>query len=143
VRGWGDPAGDSDSQVDERTCFEVVQAQGLEIDPAPTNDPVRRTEAVRGRLSTLTFNGQPGLIIDPRCKVLRKGFMGGYCRQRVKVSGDDRFHDKPMKNSFSHVHDGLQYLLVGEGEDDRAIRGAHQPKKARVRFTTKRAVKGW
>jgi hypothetical protein len=45
-RGWGDPSGDNRSQTDETTPFTVVQAAGLPIDPAPTNDPIRRCEAV-------------------------------------------------------------------------------------------------
>jgi hypothetical protein len=141
VRGWGDPAGTGESQVDERTCYDALAAGGLEtITEAPTNDPVRRQEAVRGLLGRLGFTGHPAIIIDPKCKVLRKGFMGGYCRARVKVAGDERYHDKPVKNAFSHVHDGLQYLCVGEGEDDRALHGTRQ-RKVKVRFTTKRAAR--
>jgi hypothetical protein len=68
--------------------------------------------------------------------------MGGYCRVRVKVSGDERFHDQPAKNRFSHIHDGLQYIAVGEGEDDRVIHGAKH-RKVKVRRKTLRAVKGW
>jgi hypothetical protein len=55
-------------------------------------------------------------LLSPRCKVLRKGFAGGYHYRRVKVSGDERYHDAPDKNSFSHPHDALQYALSGAGE---------------------------
>jgi hypothetical protein len=48
--------------------------------------------------------------------VLRKGFAGGYCRKFVKVSNDTQLHEQPAKNSFSHPHDALQYLLLGGGE---------------------------
>jgi hypothetical protein len=142
LRGWGDPAGEGRSQVDERTPFAVVQEAGLPVDAAPTNDVRRRLEAVSGLLKRLSMSGDPALVIDPRCKVLRKGFMGGYCRARVKVSGDERFHDEPVKNAFSHVHDALQYLAVGEGEDTRAIQGATQ-RKVKVRAKVRRAVKGF
>jgi hypothetical protein len=141
VRGWGDPAGEQRSQVDERTPFEVVQSAGLPVDAAPTNDPRRRQEAVSGLLTRLTMTG-PAIIIDPKARTLRKGFMGGYCRQRVKVSGDERYHDEPVKNAFSHIHDGLQYLCVGEGEDTRAIHGAVH-RKVKVRVKVRRAVKGF
>lgn len=143
LSGWGDPAGEQRVQTDERTPYDILAGAGLSaIGPAPTNDPTRRVEAVKGMLTRLTFTGVPALVIDPACKVLRKGFMGGYCRVRVKVSGDERYHDQPAKNRFSHIHDGLQYLAVGEGEDDRVIHGAKQ-RKVKTRFVTKRAVKGW
>jgi len=143
LRGWGDPAGEQRAQTDERTPYDVLAAAGLSaIGPAPTNDVRRRLEAVKGLLMRRTFTGDDAIVIDPSCKVLRKGFMGGYSRARVKVAGDERFHDQPSKNRFSHIHDALQYLLVGEGEDDRAIHGATQ-RKVKVRRKTIRAVKGW
>jgi hypothetical protein len=36
--------------------------------------------------------------------------------RRLKVAGDERYHDEPNKNGFSHVHDALQYALSGGGE---------------------------
>ena len=48
--------------------------------------------------------------------MLRKGFAGGYHFRRVKVAGDERFHDVPDKNAYSHPHDALQYALSGGGE---------------------------
>jgi hypothetical protein len=120
-RGWGDPAGSAEAQTDETTPFEVVQAAGLPIEPAPTNDPIRRREAVVGPLTTLGMTGHPSLIISPKCKMLRRGMMGGYAYARVQVSGDDRFRDVPIKNKYSHVCEALQYLLVGEGMDHAAL----------------------
>lgn len=74
-----------------------------------------RREAVAGALSRL-IEGTPALMISPACKVLRKGFQGGYHYRRLKVSGNERYHDEPNKNEFSHVHDALQYALSGGGE---------------------------
>ena len=59
--------------------------------------------------------GKSGLLIDPRCKELIKGFEGGYGYRRMQVSGE-RYDDKPDKNRFSHIHDALQYLMLGGGE---------------------------
>ena len=65
----------------------------------------------------------------------------GYHYRRVRVVGDERYHDKPDKNSFSHPHDALQYLLSGAGEGrallgkDRARkRAASRPKSANSRY---------
>jgi hypothetical protein len=120
-RGWGDPSGDNRSQTDEETPFNVVQAAGLPIEPAPTNDPIRRREAVAGALTTLGMTGQPSLIISPRAKSLRRGMSGGYNYARVQVSGEERFRDEPVKNMYSHICEALQYMMVGEGMDFKAL----------------------
>jgi hypothetical protein len=112
----GDPAGGSRSQTDERSCLDIVRAKtGIAARPAPTNAFTPRREAVAGALSRL-IDGKPGLIVSPACKVLRKGFAGGYRFKRVEVVGDERYHDAPDKNPYSHVHDALQYALSGGGE---------------------------
>lgn len=123
--GFGDPAGSAQAQTDETTPFDVVQGAGLPIDPAPTNDPIRRREAVAGQLSTLGFTGKPSLIISPKCETLRRGFMGGYHYGRVAIPGEDRFREEPVKNKYSHVSDALQYYAVGEGLDFKALDQSH------------------
>lgn len=110
----GDPAGDSRAQSDESTPFQMLKAAELIAKPAPTNDFLIRVEAVDGALARL-IDGEPGLLVHPDCKVLRKAMGGGYCYKRLQVSGE-RFADKPDKNSFSHVAESLQYLLLGGGE---------------------------
>ena len=97
---------------------------GLPAHAAPTNSFLPRREAVAGALGRL-IEGAPGLQISPACKVLRKGFAGGYHYRRLKVAGDERYHDEPNKNGFSHVHDALQYALSGGGETlrPRSIQG--------------------
>ena len=52
-----------------------------------------------------------GMLIDPRCTRLINGFIGGYVYPE-KVGVQNEFLQQPMKNSFSHVHDGLQYLCA-------------------------------
>src|SRR5205807_1432805 len=55
VEGWGDPAGDNrDQSDDEMTPFRMLRlASGIDFRPAPSNDIVLRTEAVRDALSKL------------------------------------------------------------------------------------------
>jgi hypothetical protein len=123
VAAWGDPAGNARAQTDERSCLEVVREHAkIPCQPAPTNQfPIRR-EAVANSLNRL-IDGQPGFVLSPTCKMLRKGFAGGYHFRRVKVSGDEKFHDAPDKNAFSHPHDALQYLMSGGGEAAGVVRG--------------------
>lgn len=104
----GDPAGEARAQTDERTCFEILHAKGILIEPG-NQDPNIRIESVKKPLSQLVEGGKPALLVHPRCKELRKGFQGGYQYRRLMISGE-RFGDKPDKNKYSHIHDALQYV---------------------------------
>lgn len=114
VRCFGDPAGNQKAQTDEKTCFQEVRAAGLKISPGKTNGFVARRSAVAWFLSKLT-GGQPMLLLDPCCSVLRKGFNGGYKYRRIQVTGEERFTEEPMKNQYSHPHDALQYVALESG----------------------------
>ena len=110
----GDPAGTS-RQADERTIFDLMnEYTPWRWRPAPTNEVTLRIEAVSAALNRLV-DGHPGFLLDPRCGMLRKGFAGGYCFQRVLASGGNTFHEAPKKNQYSHPHDALQYLVLGVG----------------------------
>lgn len=103
----GDPAGQARSQTDERTCFAILESpeNGGEIRIAAGEvTPAARIESVRRPLNT-----RKGFLLHPRCKVLRKGFMGGYQFKRLQVS-EERYEEKPLKNEYSHPHDALQYV---------------------------------
>ena len=111
---FGDPSGDFRAQTDESTPFQVLRGAGLKARPAPSNDVALRLESVSSTLTRMT-EGLSGFLIDPRCKELIKGFEGGYQYRRIQVSGE-RYDDRPDKNRFSHIHDALQYLMLGAGE---------------------------
>ncbi len=114
--GWGDPAGNQRSQVDERTALQIMTEYcDIDFRPAPTNDFLLRREAVGCALNRM-IDGQPGFLISPACKVTRKGMAGSYAFKRVQVSGDERYHDVPNKNRYSHPCEAVQYLLLGGGE---------------------------
>ena len=107
----GDPAGNQRAQTDEQTVFKELAELGIPTEPCSTNDPRMRIEAVNYFLGRLA-SGQPAFLLNPTCKLLRKGFNGGYRYRQLNVSGDVRYTDKPEKNYFSHIHDALQYLCV-------------------------------
>jgi hypothetical protein len=111
----GDPAGDA-MNPDESTCFSIMRTAGFKnCRPAPTNDPTRRREALDFLLRTI-IDGEPAILIHPRCKMLRKGLMGGYQFKRIQTTGD-HFRDVADKNMFSHVVEALHYDLLAAGED--------------------------
>lgn len=111
---FGDPAGDFRAQTDETTPFQILRGAGLSARPAPSNDVALRLESVSAPLNRM-IEGQSGILIDQRCRTIIKGFEGGYQYKRMQVSGE-RYADKPDKNHFSHIHDALQYLMLGSGE---------------------------
>jgi len=111
---FGDPAGDHRVQTDENTPFQILRGKGISARPAPSNDVLIRLESVNATLTRMV-DGESGLLIDKSCINLIRGFAGGYHYRRLQVSGE-RYDERPNKNRFSHIHDALQYLLLGAGE---------------------------
>ena len=92
----------------------VLRGAGLMARPTTSNDVSLRIESVATVLNRMV-DGQSGILIDFRCKELVKGFEGGYQYRRLQVSGE-RYEDKPLKDRYSHIHDAMQYLMLGAGE---------------------------
>lgn len=132
-----DPSGVARSDTDEKSCaMELVAAQ-LGGVPAPSNKLLPRREAVVAFLNRM-HGEESGFQLASTCNMLRKGFLGGYQFERIQVSGEERYHDIPKKNRFSHVHDALQYvaLFVDRG------RSAHGG-GAKAKPVKKLSAKGW
>jgi len=105
---YGDPAGNQRSQNDEKTANQLLRSKfGINVLPGPVA-PSARWEAVRSLLTTTTPDGQPMLLIDPRCTFIIGAFTGGY--HRKEVAG--RLLDDPDKNEYSHIMDGLGYVAA-------------------------------
>jgi hypothetical protein len=105
----GDPAGATPGENDMTSCFDILEAKGIEIEPGPVT-LVERLEPVRYGLNTL-IDGEPALIVHPDAVMVRRGFQGGYQYKRMLTSAV-RYSDKPDKNKYSHPHDGLQYIAA-------------------------------
>lgn len=119
--GWGDPAGENPNDVNDDTPIKILNAAGIPIRSAPTNNPTLRVEAVSSVLSGL-IDGKPQIIIDPACSYLRKGMLGGFGYKQLRVSGSNQLKPKPEKNIFSHVCEALEYMFIGAGEGATIIR---------------------
>ena len=102
----------NDEYVDEGDSHTEPLNMGFETEPAPTNDPTKRIDAVNSYIIKLV-DGQPGYLISRKCPQLRKGKIGGYQYKRVQMSGEARYRDKPDKNKYSHPADAEQYLALG------------------------------
>lgn len=118
----GDPAGSQKAQTDEKTCFQILRGKNVRIEPGEIS--LLRIESVRKPLGTM-FDGAPGFQLDPSCRMLRRGFIGGYNYRRMQVSAE-KYHDKPDKNAYSHPHEALQY------DASRLFSGAVLGSKGRV-----------
>jgi hypothetical protein len=116
VFNFGDPAGGDKGQTDEQTCIQIMNELGIPTAPCPVsqNAFVLRREAVATQLR-LQIDGKPGMIVGPRCKLIREGFNGRYYykKQASADIGDDHTSPRPEKNMFSHIHDALQYVCYG------------------------------
>lgn len=113
---FGDPTGSNMSQANDDSPFKMFRAEGLVIQPAPTNDPDIRIGAVDEALRAMD-EGQPRFLLDGEaCPILRMGFQGAYGFRKLKVAGVELYSNEPDKNQASHPHDGLQYLMLGAGE---------------------------
>lgn len=133
----GDPAGDAESQTDSsETCFKILRNNGFpEARPASTNDPIIRREAHAQAMMRL-IDGEPGFQVHPTgCPTLRRGMAGQYRYRRVQIVGDERFHDKPEKNSVSHVCEADQYRMLGAGEGRVVLRGKLGERRIRPAYS--------
>ena len=123
---WGDPAGMQRDAIYEVTAFDYLRTLGLRAQPTPTNDFKVRREAAAAPMQRL-INGKPGLVINTKCKMIRKSLAGGYHFKRISVgAGQERFKDAPNKNEHSHVGDAFGYLLLGGGEHKRMTKSPLQ-----------------
>ena len=136
--GWYDPAalyGDDHTDSFARLFWAAFRKKigkgtnGWRFKAAPVkgNRLPERLKAVRDKLKV--EHGRARFLMSPTCRHLRRGFNNGYVITRVSMSnGMGRWKDEPLKNDYSHVHDALQYLVLGltrrnwTGADDRRER---------------------
>ena len=107
---WIDPAGFQRSQSDETTCAQKLSKY---FKPQPGDIT---WEDRRGAVEKFLCNmsqGKPDLTVDlTKCKVLSGGFDGGYHYDESHFNNEPN-KVMPLKNEYSHIHDGLQYLCSG------------------------------
>jgi hypothetical protein len=128
IEAWCDPSAIyGDSETGEGAWADIVSdVTKIRFRPAPTNDPVKRQEAVRVPMTRLIDGQAPGLLLSPRCKTLRRAYNSGY-RIRRKAGSSTEFHEGVEKNQWSHVAEADQYgALGGSGRVQLDLREAHR-----------------
>lgn len=123
LAGWADMAGEhgASQAMDENATWNriVAQAAGIQIraQRLGTNRIQPRLEAVRAALEFIR-GGQPGLLIDPSCRFLIRGFEARYVwAEDVDRTGDKRKVPDKTKTE-ANVMDALQYLTLSEMRGD-------------------------
>lgn len=107
-----DPAGFQKSQVDARTCAEVMRNCGLKIiQPGPIGWEDRR-KAVEHYLFHIDRDGAGLKIYERACPTLVEGLTGGY-RYPDSASDIEPTQLRPLKDHYSHPNDAFQYLAGG------------------------------
>ncbi len=119
IRGVVDPSAQygADKEDDEKTWLEIVAAvSGIRIDPAPTNNLDARREALKKPFMEL-IDGEPAILISPRCKLLRTGLNTGFRYKKLNVSGAERFADEVEKNEYADICEAAEYACLVDGAD--------------------------
>ena len=130
VEIFGDPYGNTGSQNDNKTPLQILEVLGMKVVlPNMAGGPKIRRESLAAPMSRM-IDGEPGFLIDPSCKVLRKGLSSKYIYKRVQVVGDNKYQDKPNKNFWSHVCEAAQHAMVGAGEGKRLTRAKSKSRPA-------------
>lgn len=123
---YGDPAGNQRAQTDEKTANQILREEyKIIVLPGPVSFEAR-DNAIRKLLTTTTPDGQPMLLIDPRCIWLIGAFTGGY--HRKEVAG--RLLEEPDKNEYSHIMDATGYVASSINSiPERVTRNRPMPKR--------------
>jgi hypothetical protein len=115
IRVTGDPAGNTASQNDEKTCVTIFKNCGFKkVKFAVSNNPIVRWGATDHFLQTRNERG-PAYLIDPTCVYLKTGMKGGY---HFKIHKTTQVRsDEPDKNIYSHICEagnyGDMYFQIG------------------------------
>lgn len=113
---WADPtSGSGRSQAAGlKTNIDICRANGLTIQASPdrSNSIETRLNCVKQALSR-SPNGDAGVLCDPSCDTLIRGFLGAYHYEEKRGSVEDPEHkEKPEKDHYSNVHDAFQYAVL-------------------------------
>lgn len=112
-KSYGDPAGNQKSDKNELTSIQILQSKGFSIVTKPSTYRERK-EIIEQKLAHI-IQGIPALVVDPHCKTVIDGFLGGYHYPLIKqgerqttikteVPYEDGYYEHPMN--------ALEYIAV-------------------------------
>ena len=109
----GDPSGVRRADSDESYCFQILEDEKFETRPALTNRFYPRRGALAQFMNS-HVGGEPALLLDHSCRLLKAGLAGRYHYRRVQIAAaeEPRFQNEPYKNKYSHVCEAAQYIAL-------------------------------
>ena len=123
---WGDPSGKNKGQAEDRTPMSIFGSLGMPVLAAPGNNRQELRKSAMTSLLNRVVDGQPALLISPRCTTFKTGMNGGFHYARIQGSAG-RHHDEPSKNLYSHVCEAAEYAILGGGEGTAVISSGQMP----------------
>lgn len=109
---FNDPAGSAGMQTDGSSCEDILAELKIKShSAAKNNNPTPRRDALKYFMGKLT-RGMPSFTVSNKCIMIRKGLMGNFQYGRIKAGGEERYHEKPLKNIYSHICEGLEYIAM-------------------------------
>lgn len=103
-----DPSGEFRKDTDEGTCAKILDQKGVNPIPGAIAWEERRT-SVEHFLTRFTKDGSCLKVNISECPQIVKGFDGGY-RYSDRAAEVEPNKIRPIKNEYSHPHDGLQMI---------------------------------
>lgn len=98
---------DAEGETSERQA--LANALGIKLDdiqPAPSQNPDQRRDAMRSKLRHTCPNGEPGLLLDPSCKTIRRGANETFHYR--KIAGTDDY-GQIAKTLDGHTCEAAEY----------------------------------
>jgi hypothetical protein len=113
---WCDPSMTAGEDVEEGSDRQKLgEALGRTVNIAQTNETGKRVSAIADKIELNLGPGRPGLLVDPRCKALRRGFNQTYHYRRTHGTND---LSSIVKTPDSHPHDAAQYGALQCGSQE-------------------------
>jgi hypothetical protein len=129
-----DPAGASGTMIGAQSCQDILKEVGIKsISAADNNEPTARRDALKYFLRRLV-SGQPGFLLNLNIKRLRKALMGGFQYARIRSANGEQFHDKPLKNMYSHIAEALEYIAMHYARNDKKLKVEKEVKPYRIHY---------
>jgi hypothetical protein len=129
---FADPSMSKGSEIDETTPLGELRELGLPTEPAYSNDPTIRRQAVISWLTQSMADGSPKFLVDPSCRMVRRGMAGRFQYRRVQIVGAEMYQEKVFKNAYSHPCEAHQYMVMG------IDRGTVRPKRKTFNYRTRK-----
>lgn len=133
-----DPAMGAGEDLDDKSDrARLSELLGRKVHLAPTNNPGARQEAIKSKIRHTCEGGEPGLLVDPSCKPIRRGANQTYHFKNLQGSDD---LSSVAKTKDGHTCEAAEYgaLVCGTAEASRR-RGDRDARREKRRKESREA----